>query len=356
MSLDLESLQIFVKVAELGSFTRAGDQLGIGKAKASLRLKALERSLGVALFHRTTRAVRLTSEGEELLPRARRLAIELEELSTSHQRGALSGRVRIDAPVGFARNILIPKLPELVARHPALELVLSATDRAVDPVREGFDCVLRVGALRDSTLVARRLGELRMMNCASPAYLRRHGVPERLEDLDRHHVVHYSSTLGAEAPSFEYFDGRTYRERPMRSLVTVNNADAYEAACIAGLGIIQVPRYGMTEHLAAGRCVEILPAFTCAPMPVSLIHTHGRSMPRRVRAVLSWIAEQMGAPEAHLVEPRPTPPRRRHDGAGGDHLTDSPSVDDDLGAQPIRSRARPAAAGAGSRAGGRRSR
>jgi DNA-binding transcriptional LysR family regulator len=222
----------------------------------------------------------------------------------------LRGRVRIDAPVGFARNILIPRLPELLARHPGLELVFSTTDRRVDPVREGFDCVLRVGALRDSELVARKLGELRMMNCASPEYLRKHGVPEQLEDLDRHWVVHYSSGLGSEVPSFEFFDGKGYRERPMRSLVTVNGVDAYHAACLAGLGIIQVPRFGMAAYLAAGRCVEVLPTFTCAPMPVSLLHTHGRSVPRRVRVVLSWIAEQMATPEAHLTEAGPGESRR----------------------------------------------
>lgn len=312
MSLDLESLRVFVKVAELGSFTRAGDQLGIGKAKASLQVQALERRLGVQLFHRTTRVVRLTADGEALLPRARRLALELEELATSYQpSAALRGRVRVDLPVSFARHVLIPRVPALLARHPGLELVISTTDRRVDPVREGFDCVLRVGALHDSGLVVRRLGELRMMNCASAEYLRKHGVPQRLEELEGHWVVHYSSTLGAEPPSFEYFDGEGYREWPMRSLVTVNSADAFEAACRAGLGIIQVPRVALAGPLASGECVEILPALTCAPMPLSLLHTHGRNVPRPVRAVMSWIIEQMDTPEAHLHQAGPPGPRRR---------------------------------------------
>ena len=312
MSLDLDSLRLFVKVAELGSFTAAGEQLGIGKARASLQLRALERELGAQLFHRTTRVVRLSAEGEDLLPRARRLVGELEELSTAYApaRG-LGGRVRLDVPVGFGRTIVIPRLAELLARHPGLELVVSATDRRVDPVREGFDCVLRVGALHDSGLMARRLGVLRMVNLASPEYLRKHGVPERLEDLDRHYVVHYSSTLGAEAPSFEHLDGGAYRERPMRSLVTVNSADAYEAACLAGLGIIQAPRIGKAEALASGRLVEVLPGHTCAPMPVSLLHTHGRSVPRRVRAVMAWLAEQMASPEAHLAVEAPAARARR---------------------------------------------
>jgi DNA-binding transcriptional LysR family regulator len=132
-----------------------------------------------------------------------------------------------------------------------------------------------------------------MMNCASPEYLRKHGIPRTLDDLDRHWVVHYSSTLGGEPPSFEYPAAGGYREKPMRALVTVNSADAYSAACAAGLGIIQVPRMGAGSPERA-TLVEILPELTCAPMPVSVLHTHGRSAPRRVRAVTGWLGELMG--------------------------------------------------------------
>ncbi|MGK4001549.1 LysR family transcriptional regulator [Sorangium sp. So ce1036] len=292
MSVDLESLKIFVKVAELGSFTRAGEHLGVPKARVSLRLSALEAELGVRLLQRTTRVVRLTPDGEELLPRARRLAREADEIGAMFQGGrALRGRVRIDLPVHLARDVIIPRLPELLARHPQLEVLVSTTDRRVEPLREGFDCVLRIGAPGDEQLVGKRLGVLRMMNCASPSYLRRHGTPLRLEDLDRHLVVHYSTTLGADAPSFEYPHDGGYRERPMRSVVTVNSADAYVAACVAGLGIIQAPRIGMLARVAEGALVEVLPALPCAPMPVTLLHTHERSVPRRVRAVMSWLAE-----------------------------------------------------------------
>lgn len=292
MSLDLESLKIFVKVAELGSFTRAGEHLGMPKARVSLRLKALEAELGARLLQRSTRVVRLTPDGEELLPRARRLVIEADEIGAMFQAArALRGRVRLDLPVNFARDVIIPRLPELLARHPEIEAIISTTDRLVEPLREGFDCVLRIGAPGDAELVGRRLGALRMMNCASPSYLREHGTPRQIEDLDRHLVVHYSSTLSAGAPSFEYPHDGGYRERPMRSVVTVNSADAYRAACVAGLGIIQAPRAGMLASITAGALVEVLPALTCAPMPVSLLHTHGRSVPRRVRAVMGWITE-----------------------------------------------------------------
>jgi DNA-binding transcriptional LysR family regulator len=279
-------------VAELGSFTRAASHFGVGKARVSLALQALESELGAQLLTRSTRLVRITAEGEELLPRARQLILEADELGTlfrAHER--LRGRVRIDLPTILARDTIIPRLPELLARHPELELVLSSTDRTLQPLQEGFDCVLRVGAAADSQLVARRLGALAMSNCASPAYLRKYGVPQQLEDLDRHFLIHYSSTLGAERPCFEYRHGEGYAERAMRSKLTVNNTDAYRSACLAGLGIIQAPRNGLTGAFADGTLVELLPNLTCAPMPVWLLHTHGRNAPRRVRAVLSWLSE-----------------------------------------------------------------
>ena len=210
---------------------------------------------------------------------------------------ALRGTLRVDLPVNFARQDVIPRLPEFLAAHPELEVQLSTTDRRVDVVRDGFDCVLRIGALADSGLVARRLGALRMANCASPAYLVKHGTPRVLADLDRHVLVHYSGRFGADAPGFEYRDGDRYRERPMRAVVTVNAADAYHAACVAGLGIIQAPRIGVAASLADGTLVEVLPDHTCAPMPVSLVHAHGSRVPERARAFMSWLARIL---EPHL--------------------------------------------------------
>ena len=297
--MDLEALRMFVKVAELSSFTRAAEHLGVPKSRVSLRVQALEAEVGCPLLQRTTRAVRPTPDGDQFLARAQRLLLDADDLGALFQAPrALRGRVRVDLPINFARELVIPRLPELLALHPQLELLLSTTDRRVDVVREGFDCVLRVGALADSGLVSRRLGALAMMNCVSPSYVSKYGMPRELDDLDRHVVVHYSLSLGADAPGFEYHDGERYREKPVRSLVTVNNSDAYTAACVAGLGIIQSPCLGMRARVAAGTLVEVLPRFTCAPMPVTLVHGHGRSVPKRVRAVMEWLA---GLMEAHLA-------------------------------------------------------
>lgn len=294
--MDIDSLRMFVKVAELASFTRAAEHLGLSKARVSTAVQDLETDIGSRLLQRSTRAVRLTPHGEEFLLRARQLVSEADDLATMFRTAStLRGRVRIDMPQSLARVLCIPRLPELLTAHPHLEIQLSTTDRQVDIVREGFDCVLRVGKLADSGLVARRLCDLPMINCASPSYLRKYGTPRSLDDLDEHLIVHYSTRFGTEAPSFEYPDGAVYREMPMRSVITVNSTESYHAACAAGLGIIQSVRSGLLPSIATGEMFEILPHHTCEPLPLSLVHAHGRNVPRHVRAVMNWLTELLRA-------------------------------------------------------------
>lgn len=294
MALDLDALAVFVKVAELASFTRAAEQLAMPKARASARVQALEADLGVRLLQRTTRTVRPTPDGEQLLSRAKQLLAEAQDVGTMFQGSrSLRGVVRVDLPITFARDVIIPRIPELLAQHPQLELQVSTTDRRVDVIREGFDCVLSIGTLRASGLIAQRLGVLPIVNCASAAYLRRYGTPRTLADLDDHLLVHYSASLDASEPTFEYPTPTGYAQYPMRSVVTVNSADAYRAAAAAGLGIIQAPRIGLRQLIEDAVLVEVLPELASEPMPVSIVHGHGRSVPRRVRAVMTWLAGVM---------------------------------------------------------------
>lgn len=298
MSFDLDALKIFVRVAELRSFTQAAHQLGMPKARASACVQKLEAELGTQLLQRSTRVVRPTPEGEQLLKRAVGFLGEAEEISTLFRSGrALRGRVRVELPALVAREYVIPRLPDLLARHPQLQLDICASDRIVSALREGLDLVMRIGPVNEPGLVRRRIGEARMMNCVSPSYIRQHGTPRTLDDLREHLVVHYAAD---SVPVFEYFDGKTYKELPMRSVVTVDNVEAYVAACIAGLGIVQVPRPGQERH--ANRLVEILPEFTARPAPITLLHTHGRSVPRRVRAVMTWLTELLVPVVGELVE------------------------------------------------------
>ncbi|CAD0311677.1 HTH-type transcriptional regulator DmlR [Xanthomonas hortorum pv. vitians] len=291
----MESLRAFLRVAELGSFTRAGETLGLPKASVSTAVQRLEASLGTQLLHRTTRRVQLTGDGTAFYQRSRDLLDDMDELQGMFQRdrGQLRGRLRVDMSSGIARNFVIPALPVFLALHPQLEVEISGTDRRVDVVREGFDCVLRVGTLEDTNLVARPLGAFRIINCASADYLTRRGIPRCLDDLAQHDLVHYVTTLGQRSPGFEYHDGQTYQLLPMRGPVTVNNGDAYLAAALAGLGIIQAPASPLRAHLDSGALIEVLAAIAPEPMPVTLLYAQRRHLPQRVRAFMDWVAEVM---------------------------------------------------------------
>jgi len=203
----------------------------------------------------------------------------------------LRGRLRIDLPNSMARNLIIPRLPEFLAAHPLLEMGISTTDRHVDVVQEGFDCVLRVGSLTNTDLVARPLGVMKMCNLASPAYLRRYGTPKTLADLSQHRLVHYAATLGTQGAGWEWQDGTMVRNQPMQSAIVVNGTDAYQAACLAGLGLIQVPVLSGMPLVDEGQLVEVMPAFAAAPMPVSLLYPHRRQVAPRVHAVLEWLTQ-----------------------------------------------------------------
>ncbi|MCU6432385.1 LysR family transcriptional regulator [Undibacterium sp. Jales W-56] len=294
-------MQIYVRVAELASFTQAADSLGLPKASISIAIKQLESLLGTRLLNRTTRTVQMTQDGVLFYERSKDMLADMDELQAMFQQGEgeISGRLRIDLPIGVARYILIPRLPEFLQGLPKLEIEISSTDRRVDLVREGFDCVMRIGALSslgESALIARQLGELRQINCASPDYLARFGTPQSLEDLRQHRLIHYTSNFGGKPVGFEYVENGQNKTQKMSGSITVNNSDAYQAACLAGFGIIQVPVIGMQRELiAAGRLVEILPAYTAQAMPVSLLYANRRHLPKRTQRLMNWIAEVMAA-------------------------------------------------------------
>ena len=287
-----DAMRVFVRVAELGSFTQAAEGLGLPKASASIAVKQLEAQLGTRLLQRTTRRVQLTHDGEVFYERCKDLLADLDELGTLFQRGAqaLRGRLRVDMSAAVAREVVIPRLPEFLAEHPLLEVELSCTDRRVDLVREGFDCVVRVGTLADSGLVARPLGELVQINCASPAYVARFGVPRALDDLARHRLIHYVPVLGARPVGWEYLDADgTPRTHAMPGALTVNNVDAYRAACVAGLGLIQAPATALRPMIEAGQLVEVMHGWQAPSMPMSLLVAHRRHLPRRVQALMEWL-------------------------------------------------------------------
>jgi DNA-binding transcriptional LysR family regulator len=287
----LELLNTFVRVAELSSFTQASEALGLPRSTVSEQVRVLEALLDTRLLQRTTRKVQTTPDGQVLYERSKDVLAQMDELESLFRSddATLSGRLRVDMPTAVARKIVMPRIGEFIARHPLINLEISSTDRRVDLVREGFDCVMRVGELPDTTLVARHVGDFPMINVVSAGYAREHGVPHTLEDLQAHKLVNYVSTFGASDAVFEYHqDGKDQRV-PMPCSVTVNNIETYEAACLGGLGIIQAPRMAKRAAVESGELVEILPGYLPAPMPVSLLYAHRRHLPARCRAFMQWM-------------------------------------------------------------------
>jgi len=307
-----DRLRAFVRVAELASFTQAAQALDWPKASVSLAVQQLEAELGTRLLHRTTRRVQLTQDGMVFFERSKDLLADFDDLHALFQAqdpASLRGRVRVDMTTGMARNVVIPALPDLLAQHPHLELEISSTERRVDLVREGFDCVLRAGPVGDTSLVARPLPPLAMINCLSPGYIARHGQPQSLADLPAHRIVHYVANLGGRSPGFEYVDADgNDASVEMPGAVTVNNAEAYQAACLAGLGLIQAPAIGLRDALRDGRLVAVLPALRAHAMPLTLVYAHRRNQSPRVRVVMDWLVEVVTAyiaatPDTAAVSP-----------------------------------------------------
>ncbi|WP_312585190.1 LysR family transcriptional regulator [Atlantibacter sp.] len=292
---NLEALIIFARVAEMKSFTRAAESLGIQKGRASLVVSQLEQEVGATLLHRTTRNVQLTEDGRAFYARARDLLSEADELKSmfSHSGMVMRGRLRVDMPAVLAQSVVIPALPRLLEANPELELELSSTDRRVDLVLEGFDCVIRLGPIVDETLIARPLGKLRMINAASPGYLARVGTPQTIDDLitQGHKMVHYMRNFGSKPDGWEYPTNDGYQSLMLPGAIRVNSVPAYHDAALAGLGLIQGGYSALLPHIEQGRLVEVLPDLRPEPLNAAFVVAHRRNLSQRVRAFMHWTAE-----------------------------------------------------------------
>jgi LysR family transcriptional regulator, regulator for bpeEF and oprC len=291
----LKAMHIFRTVAECKSFAQAAEQLDLPRPTVTNAVQSVERQLGVRLLQRTTRKVSLTAEGSVYLERCARLLGDLDDLNTlftgaGHQP---TGTVRVDLPERMAHQALIPQLPDFLRRYPGIHVRIGSNDRYADLVGEGIDCAIRAGQLRDSSLVARRLGQMEQVNVASPGYLRQYGTPLVLADLAQHYAVNYWSSLTGRGLDWEYeVDGKLYTVA-MRSMVSVSGASSYIDACLAGLGLIQGPRHGVESLLRTGELVEVLSQWRPPPMPVSVVVPHGRHLSARVRVFVDWVAEAL---------------------------------------------------------------
>lgn len=286
--------RVFVRVVEAGGFTKAAMTLDIPRSSVSTIIAALEARLGVRLLNRTTRSVSPTQDGLAFYERCLRLLADSEELDGMFGSGGAgpSGKLHVELPGRIGRLIVVPALPDFLARYPGIDLQLGVTDRAVDLVSENVDLALRVGSLPDSGLIARSLGTLALINAASPAYLAQHGVPRSPADLEPgHFAVRYASPTTGRPEPWEWMEGGVLRALMLPARVTVNSAEGYIAAALAGLGLIQIPAYDVQNHLCAGELVEVLPGHRCEPMPMHLVYPHRRHLSHRVQLFAEWMVE-----------------------------------------------------------------
>ncbi|AWG28933.1 putative multidrug efflux transcriptional regulator CeoR [Burkholderia cenocepacia] len=289
----LQAMQVFTRVVDTSSFTKAAETLGLPRASVTTIIQNLEAFLGVRLMHRTTRRLSLTPDGAAYYERCVRILADVEETEASFQANNRKphGKLRIDMPGSIGRLLVIPSLCEFHTRYPDIDLQLGLSDRPVDLLQEGVDCVIRVGALQDSSLVARRVGLLECVTVASPDYLERHGEPQTIDDLGQHKAVNYFSSRTGRTIDWTFLiDGKEV-EMKMEGIVSVNDADAYVTCGIEGFGLIQPPLFMVLPHLREGRLKEVLPGVKPLPMPISVVYPHSRHLSPKVRVFVDWIAE-----------------------------------------------------------------
>lgn len=292
----LQAMRVFTRIVELGSFTRAADDLSLPRATLTHTIKRLEQHVGAHLLQRTTRRVRPTRDGEVYYNHCVRLLADLDAVEADFREAAVvpKGRLRIDLASSLARTVLIPALPRFLARYPQIELDIGTSDRFIDLVQEGVDCVLRAGDLPDSSMVGRRVASLSQATVASADYVRRRGLPQSLAELEQGHVaINWASPTTRRTSPLEFMQGRRLRELLLPAPITVSGTEAYLACCEAGLGIAQFPRYRIEQGLAAGSLVEILPALPPPPFPMSVLYQAQRQLPLRLRVFIDWVVEVM---------------------------------------------------------------
>jgi len=289
----LDALHLFTRIVEQRSFGRAADQLDVPRATATHAIKQLEARLGTRLLERSTRHVRPTPDGEAFYERCVHVLSELDDAEASLRHAASNPRgvLRVDMHGTHATGIVLPRIREFRERYPNIDIVISSEDRLVDLVREGIDCAIRGGAVRDSSLVARRLAVIPEVTCASPDYLARFGTPQHPSELAAHQAVQFFNSSGGRAYPFEFTIDGKIREVELTGWLTVNYAESYVVAARNGCGLIQLPRYHVEDDLRSGHLIEVLADFSGPGFPITALYPHRRQLSPRVRIFLDWVGQ-----------------------------------------------------------------
>jgi LysR family transcriptional regulator for bpeEF and oprC len=289
----IDTMRLFTRIVELGSFTAAAEDANIPRANATYALQQLEKRLGVRLLSRSTRHVSPTLEGQGYYERCRGLLAALDDadsqvgVSVSNP----SGRLRVDLQPSLASMFIFPRLGEFCRRYPDIELVLGTGDRLVDLVREGIDCVVRGGEPRVPGLAARRVAEFPVATCASREYIDRHGKPRTLEEFKRHQGINFLSTATGRPMPFQFKVNDKMRRVTLKGSISVTTTDAYNACCLQGLGFIQTARIRLEDQLGDGSLIEVLPRWAPPPTPIWVMYPQQRYLTPRLRVFVDWVVE-----------------------------------------------------------------
>lgn len=289
----IDLFRIYARVVECSSFTRAANMLGLPRSSVSAAVQELEARIGARLLNRTTRRVAPTQDGVAFYETCTRLVADFDEAETLFKDTAArpSGRVRINVPSRVGRLIVAPALPQFLAAYPEIEIDLGMTDREINLIEENVDCVVRVGPLRASSLIARSIGELAIITVASPLYLQRHGIPATPDDLTQHLAVRYASPTTGRVEDWEWVQHGEARSVPVRGRVAVNSAEALIAAGLAGVGLIQIPAYDVRGHIEAGELVEVMQDFRAGPLAMTMLVPHRLYPSRRLKVSTGWLED-----------------------------------------------------------------
>ncbi|RSZ60649.1 LysR family transcriptional regulator [Massilia atriviolacea] len=289
----LQAMEVFVQVVDAGGFTRAAESMQLPKATVSTLVQGLEQALEVKLLHRTTRHVSVTADGAAYYERCLRILSDVREAeeSLSRNRANPSGRLRVDVSSGIANDILLPALSDFFVRYPDIRLDLGIGDRPVDLIEEGVDCAIRGGNLPDSALIARRVGVLHFVTCATPGYLNQHGRPTHPNDLSSHRCINYFSTKTGKIYDWDFIRGDEVINIAAPACLAVNDSTAYLTAGMQGLGLMQMSSFMVDQMVAAGKLEIVLPDWTSTPLPINVVYPQNRHLSAKVRVFVEWVAD-----------------------------------------------------------------
>ncbi|MCU1757675.1 LysR family transcriptional regulator [Pseudomonas sp. FSL R10-1350] len=292
------AMLVFTRIVELGGFAKAADSLQMPRASVTVLIKQLEAHVGVQLLHRTTRQVSPTLDGAAYYQRCVRLLADLEESEGLFRGSQPKGTLRVEMPAAVGRLVVFPALPEFTGRYPQIDLEIGLNDRPVDLIREGVDCVIRGGLTVDDSLVARPLVQMDQMTCASPDYLRAHGVPQSLDDLNGHRMIEYFSSASGKRYGLEFQLGDDVRLINLPKQVSVNSAEGYLAACVAGYGLVQTPRYHVAQQVREGSLQEVLSDCLPPRLALTALYPPHRQLSPRVRVFVDWLVDLCSRPDS----------------------------------------------------------